>query len=224
MGEEQDTQQVVHEGFVEIRNVVNNQLVDTSTEQPECFTSNTVVPDEPPSKVEISEEEVVDPIISKLNDIEISIRELRASDERYMVRTDIIDALNSTFEDTLEKSRVDNTFSTLTDVAIVREKYKKICKAVVEEKSTLSIDDVISSFVNFSIDLENILLRQNVTIFDDRGKKFDPLRNVLEKIEFSNNIWDDLIISEACSDGYSINGKMIYPQRVKVIKYQKKVE
>ena len=183
MGEEQDTQQVVHEGFVEIRNVVNNQLVDTSTEQPECFTSNTVVPDEPPSKVEISEEEVVDPIISKLNDIEISIRELRASDERYMVRTDIIDALNSTFEDTLEKSRVDNTFSTLTDVAIVREKYKKICKAVVEEKSTLSIDDVISSFVNFSIDLENILLRQNVTIFDDRGKKFDPLRNVLEKIE-----------------------------------------
>ena len=134
MGEEQDTQQVVHEGFVEIRNVVNNQLVDTSTEQAECFTSNTVVPDEPPSKVEISEEEVVDPIISKLNDIEISIRELRASDERYMVRTDIIDALNSTFEDTLEKSRVDNTFSTLTDVAIVREKYKKICKAVVEEK------------------------------------------------------------------------------------------
>lgn len=225
MGEEQNIQPVVCEVPAETQNAVNDQSADVMAEQPGLSTPDMGVPDETlPDASIIEETEDMDPVISKLDDIKTFVRELRTSDERYMVRTDIIDALKSTFEEALEKSRVDITFSTLTDVAIAREKYKKICKAILEEKATLSVDEIIDSFVNFSIDLENILLRQNVKIFNDEGEKFDPSRNVLEKIEFSDVVGDDLIISGACSDGYSINGKMIYLQRVKVTKYQRKAE
>lgn len=199
--------------------------INTKVEHSDCPVSDKSSSEVLSSESAPSEEvDIKDFITSKFEAIESLITEEKTSDERYMMRRDIIDALNSTFEDSLEKNRAEISMSTLTDVAIVREKYKELCKAVAKEKTSLSVDDVIKSFSNFAIELENILLRQNVTIFDDTGNKFDPSRNVLEKIEFSDNEQDNYIISEACSDGYSINGKIIYLQRAKVTKYQKKVE
>lgn len=204
---------------------VDDPSINTKVVHSECLVSDKLSCETTSPKDSQPEDiDTIGVVISKLDSIELLIKEMKTSDERYMMRRDIIDALNSKFEDSLEKNRTEITLSTLTDVAIVREKYKGLCKAVVKEKTSLSVDDVINSFSNFAIDLENILLRQNVTIFDDTGKKFDPSRNVLEKIEFSDNMEDNLIISEACSEGYSINGKVIYLQRAKVTKYQKKVE
>lgn len=218
-------QQKICEGPVEEQKNMDDPSINTKVVHPDCSVPDTSSYEETsPEDLQPEDIDIIGVVISKLDNFESLIKEMKTSDERYMMRRDIIDALNTTFEDSLEKNRTEITLSTLTDVAIVREKYKGLCKAVVKEKASLSVDDVINSFSNFAIDLENILLRQNVTIFDDTGRRFDPSRDVLEKIEFSDNMEDNLIISEACSEGYSINGKVIYLQRAKVTKYQKKVE
>ncbi len=197
----------------------------TASAQPEYSESDCVIPETTPVDSDIPNNSNTEDLIpNRLDNIESMIKQLKETDELYMIRKDTIDALRKTFDESLEKSRTDITFSVIMDVAIVCEKYKKLCNAIDEKKDSTPINEIITSFSNFLVELEQVLERQQVTIFDDMGKKFDPSRNVVEEIQFTNNKDDDLQICEVCSKGYSLRGKIIYLQRVKVNKYQKDVQ
>ena len=153
-------QQKTCEEPVEEQKNVDASSINTKIEHSDCPVSDKSSSEVLSSESAPSEEvDIKDFITSKFEAIGSLIKEEKTSDERYMMRRDIIDALNSTFEDSLEKNRTEISMSTLTDVAIVREKYKGLCKAIIKEKTSLSVDDVIKSFSNFAIELENILLR-----------------------------------------------------------------
>ena len=158
-------------------------------------------------------------IISEIQSIKDSITSAQISNEKFMMRKDAIEALKKTFEDALLYQDLNNRRPLVRFVATMYERYEKLCKVTLEQQSQLSVEDVLQSFGNFIVEIENLLISLGVDQYDDSGKILDPSRHDVAKVIETNDPSLDKIIAEGIGYGYVGDGISI-KQKVSVYKYR----
>lgn len=102
--------------------------------------------------------------------------------------------------------------------------YKLIKKEVDSYTESLNEENATESFVscsNMMIDeLDLILTKCSVTIESFVSEQYEPLKHRLLKVIYSSNPDENGKVASVYSDCYLMDGRVIYPQKVDVIKYK----
>jgi len=103
----------------------------------------------------------------------------------------------------------------LDNFEIAEKKFFALQNKSSQEKE--NIDKVIQGFLQIKIQLEEFLKNQGVEKIKSVGEKFDPnFMEVVETVEAKGKASG--IVIEEIQKGYKINGRLLRPAKIKVIK------
>lgn len=165
---------------------------------------------------EISLEELLK---SNMNNINANVSQMREFVSAYLTTKEIVAALSADIRDAVKHMRRDVLESSMKDVIILREECSDIIKELSRVEKDMTPKEVAELMKSFRIRIDKLLRRSGVLIYSI--DEFDPKKHEPIQVVITNDETLDLKIAEKMSDGYSINDNAIYPQRVKVYKYEK---
>ena len=113
----------------------------------------------------------------------------------------------------------------LFDILSLKEDISKLQRSAADKDDEyFTKSKFISTLKNYSLDIMDILEKYDVESYSEESDKYIPIRQKIIKVIDSSNPENDGKICERLSMGYSLNGKVIYPERVTVYKYKKEQE
>lgn len=110
----------------------------------------------------------------------------------------------------------------LADVIYVKEDMRRLIRGIKAKDDAQQNQKLISVIEGYCLDLNDILEKYDVNVFDCGEGKYTPVKQKIIKVVPTDDSELDGMVKERLSDGYELGGRVIFQQRTIVYKFDQK--